>query len=288
MALASARSASAPNRWWRLREPHGRVGRGLLGVLKAVAPTCRSTRSTRPSGSPSCSPTAAAGAVDGAPAARGLPRGRARALPRRRMADRGRRRREAGRVALPLPSRRRTSPTSSTLGSTGVPKASPSRTAAPRRSCSGAGDFGRRRPAGVSPRPRSASTSRSTSCSSAGAGREDHLAEHALALPELEARDEVTLINTVPSAMAGLCARRRSGGRARRDLAGEPLSAALAQRFTRRRASGRSSTSTARRRTPLLDVEKVGRDEPGRRHRAAGRQHVGLVLDACCAPCRWG
>jgi amino acid adenylation domain-containing protein/non-ribosomal peptide synthase protein (TIGR01720 family) len=56
------------------------------------------------------------------------------------------------------------------------------------------------------------------------------LADNALALPALPARDEVTLINTVPTAMAELC---RTGGVPASVrtvcLAGEPLPAALAR-----------------------------------------------------------
>ena len=57
------------------------------------------------------------------------------------------------------------------------------------------------------------------------------VAENALSLPELPARDEVTLINTVPSAVAELVRQQAIPAGVRVvNLAGEPLSAALADR----------------------------------------------------------
>jgi len=58
------------------------------------------------------------------------------------------------------------------------------------------------------------------------------IAENALALPTLPARDEVTLINTVPSAAAELARQEAVPASVRTiNLAGEPLSAALADRL---------------------------------------------------------
>ena len=58
------------------------------------------------------------------------------------------------------------------------------------------------------------------------------LAENALALPSLPARDEVTLINTVPSALAGLLELGGLPASVRTvNLAGEPLRRALAERI---------------------------------------------------------
>ena len=78
------------------------------------------------------------------------------------------------------------------------------------------------------------------------------IAENALQLPQLPAAQEVTLINTVPSAMAELA---RDGGLPGSvrvvNLAGEPLKRSLVKAVYGLEASRRSSTSTVLRRTRL-------------------------------------
>ena len=108
--------------------------------------------------------------------------------------------------------------------------------------------------AGCSPRPRSASTSRSSSSSrrSACGGTVDPRRERPRPARAAGGRGEVTLVNTVPSALAELL---RAGGAAASvatvNLAGEPLPRALVAAHLRAaRASSGSSTSTARPRTP--------------------------------------
>src|SRR6185436_7936350 len=59
------------------------------------------------------------------------------------------------------------------------------------------------------------------------------LAGNALALPALPARDEVTLINTVPSAMAELAAGELPPALGTVNLAGEALAPQLAERLYR-------------------------------------------------------
>ena len=77
------------------------------------------------------------------------------------------------------------------------------------------------------------------------------LADHALSLPDLPAAGEVTLVNTVPSAIAELA---RSGGIPPSvitiNLGGEALRNALVNRLYGREPCARSTTSMAPRRTP--------------------------------------
>ncbi len=164
-------------------------------------------------------------------------RRRARVLfPRRR--DRRRSRADVRPKPAPLGRARTTSPTSSTRRARRAGRrASPSPTATPSPSSTG-------RPR-ASTRPSFRGALASTSVcfdlsifelfAPLSCGGSVVLAENALALPSLPAAGEVTLVNTVPSAMSELV---RSGGLPDSvrvvNLAGEPLKSSLAEEVYRR------------------------------------------------------
>ena len=123
------------------------------------------------------------------------------------------------------------------------------------------------------------------------AGGKILLAENALALPDLAAKEEVALVDTVPSAMAELL---RTGRAAAVDPHGEPGRRAAEGIAGRRRstrsspASSGSSTSTAPRRTPPSPPVAVVPREAGQPiDRPAADRRVGLrARRARCGRCR--
>ena len=96
------------------------------------------------------------------------------------------------------------------------------------------------------------------------------LADNALALSALPAASVVTFINTVPSAIAELTRQNFIPASVRTvALAGEPLTAVLADRCTPSQASRASSTCTDRRRRRRIDLDRA---HSGRARRpSAGR-----------------
>ena len=201
--------------WWSPCSPCSRP----------AAPTCRSIRPTRPSACAYAGGQRGAGLVHASRPARSAAR-----LVRRRSAGGAGALDGASRLrAGACRSRHRLAYVIYTSGSTGRPKGVAIEHRARRgpRALGARRVFTRRSWPGCWRRPRSASTSRCSSCSRRSpAGGTVILADNALALPDLPAADAVTLVNTVPSAMAELV---RSGGAAGRCADGEPGGRALRQ-----------------------------------------------------------
>ena len=243
---------------------------------RPAAPTCRSTPPTRRSGSPSCWRTPARPCCSTepprGPAARRRRPGLRVAGTRRRRSGRRRSRRGAGPPRLP----------DLHLGLDRPPQGGGDR--APQRRRPGAlGPGGRSRRATGRRAGRDLDLLRPVGLRAlrrrSPRGGAVILAANALALPELPARGRgVTLVNTVPSAMAELAATGGAAASVRAvNLAGEPLPRALADALHAQRASSGCSTSTAPRRTrPTRPCHADRAGQPARAaDRPADRRHPG-------------